>query len=127
MHKKQDIILRYVRDGESIRRISRETGISRYTVGKYVEEYSSRKEAIHGNSGESSAELIESSVEAPRYDSSNRQKCKLSAAIVTRVKECVLENTKKRRRGQHKQQMKKSDIHEVLQSEGHLGTRVYVR
>ncbi len=119
MQKKQDIILRYFRDGESIRRRSRETGISRYTVGKYVEEYSSRKESIHGHSGESSAELIESIVEAPRYDSSNRQKRKLTAAIVTRVKACLLENKKKRSRSQHKQQMKKCDIHELLQSEGH--------
>ncbi len=119
MHKKQDIILRYFRDGESIRRISRETGVSRHTVDKYVDEYASRKEAIHGHSGASSTELIESIVEAPRYDSSTRQKRKLTAAIVTRVKECLVENTKKRSRRQHKQQLKKRDIHELLQSEGH--------
>ncbi len=119
MHKKQDIILRYFRDGESIRKISRETGISRHTVGKYVDEYSSRKEAIHGHSGVSSPELIESIVEAPHYNSSTRQKRKLTAAIVTRVKECLVENTKKRSRRQHKQQLKKCDIHELLQSEGY--------
>jgi len=116
---KQEIILRYYRDGESIRRISRELGISRHTVGKYVEEYSSRKQAIHSDSGESAAELIESIVETPSYDSSNRKKRKLTAAIVTRVKACLSENTKKRSRGQHKQQMKKCDIHQVLTSEGY--------
>ncbi|MCP4404947.1 MAG: response regulator transcription factor [bacterium] len=46
MLEKQDIILRYVRDGESIREITRETGISRRTVSKYVSEYLSHKEAL---------------------------------------------------------------------------------
>ncbi len=119
MREKQEIILRYVRDGESIRQISRETGISRQTIGKYVDEYSSQKEALSRLSGESPSELIESIVELPRYNSSNRKKRKLSAAIITRVKACLLENTRKRSCGQHKQQMKKCDIHQRLRSEGY--------
>jgi hypothetical protein len=35
------------------------------------------------------------------------------------VKECLLDNKQKRSRGQSKQQMKKCDIHQVLQSEGY--------
>jgi hypothetical protein len=88
-------------------------------VGKYVDEYLEQKEAIQKNSDGASTELIESIVEAPHYKSSNRPKRKLTPAIVTRVKECLVENKKKRSRGQQKQQMKKCDIHQVLQSEGH--------
>ena len=46
LKKKQEIILRYFRDGASMRRISRETGISRDTVAKYIAEYSSQKEEL---------------------------------------------------------------------------------
>ena len=119
MRDKQEIILRYFRDGESIRRISRETGVSRHTVGKYVGEYASQKEALTKISGASAAELIESIVEAPSYDSSHRQKRKLTPEIVARVKSCLVENTQKRSRGQHKQQMKKIDIHQLLRGEGY--------
>ncbi len=119
MIDKQEIILRYFRNGESIRHISRVTGISRHTVGKYVAEYSSQKEALRSMSGGSPAELIESIVEAPSYDSSKRKKRKLTPEIVERVKQCLSENTQKRSRGQHKQQMKKIDIHQLLLSEGY--------
>ncbi len=119
MREKQEIILRHFRDGVSIRRISRETGISRETVTKYIAEYSSQKEALRSLSGESPAELIESIVEVPSYDSSNRKKRKMTQAIVERVKSCLFENTQKRSRGQYKQQMKKCDIHQLLRSEGY--------
>lgn len=119
MIDKQEIILRYFRDGESIRHISRQTGISRQTVGKYVAEYSSQKEAFRSISGASPAELIESIVEAPSYDSSNRKKRKLTPELVERVKSCLSKNKQKRSRGQHKQQMKKIDIHQLLCCEGY--------
>jgi transposase len=119
MREKQEIILRHFRDGASIRRISRETGISRDTVTKYIAEYSSQKEALRSLSGESPVELIESIVEPPSYDSSNRKKWKLTPEIIERVKSYLSENTQKRSRGQHKQQMKKSDIHQLLRSEGY--------
>lgn len=119
MREKQEIILRHFRDGTSIRRISRETGISRDTVTKYVAEYSSQKATLSSLSGASPVELIESIVETPSYDSSNRKKRKVTPAIVERVKSCLFENTQKRSRGQYKQQMKKCDIHQVLRSEGY--------
>lgn len=119
LKKKQEIILRYFRDGASMRRISRETGISRDTVAKYIAEYSSQKEELGHLSGDSPAELIESIVEEPGYDSSTRKKRKLTPAIIERVKRCLSENTQKRSQGQHKQQMKKIDIHQFLRSEGY--------
>lgn len=119
MNEKQHIILRYVRDGESIRKITRETGMSRRTVSKYVTEYLSHKEALGQEAGVSSSELIEQFVEAPRYNSSTRTKRKLTTELVERVKGCLVENAQKRRRGQHKQQLKKIDIHELLRAEGY--------
>lgn len=119
MREKQDIILRYVRDGESIRKITRETGMSRRTVSKYVSEYLSHKEALGQRSDSSSSELIEQLVRKPSYNSSTRTKRKLTTELVERVKRCLLENEQKRRRGQHKQQLKKIDIHELLCAEGY--------
>jgi hypothetical protein len=63
--------------------------------------------------------LIENIVEAPSYDSSNRTKRKLTPEIIERVKGCLSENKQKRSRAQHKQQMKKCDIHQLLRSEGY--------
>jgi transposase len=119
MIDKQDIILRHVRDGESIRRISRETGISRKTVSKYIAEYASQKQALETRTGRPVGELIESLVAVPSYDSSTRKKRKLTPEIVERVQECLRENMRKRSCGQHKQQMKKIDIYQLLLSEAY--------
>ncbi len=119
MIKKQEVILRYFRDGASIRTTSDGTGISRATVTKYISEYSSKKEALGSLAGEAACERIGSIVEAPSYDCSHRKKRKLTAQIVERVKSCLSENTKKRSRAQHKQQMKKIDIHQLLRDEGY--------
>jgi transposase len=119
MKEKQEIILRYVRDGESIRQIHRETGISRRTVSKYVSEYLSHKDALGQSADGSPSELIEQLVRKPRYNSSTRTKRKLTTELVDRVKGCLRENDRKRSRGQHKQQLKKIDIHELLCAEGY--------
>ncbi|MCP4403121.1 MAG: IS21 family transposase [bacterium] len=119
MLEKQDIILRYVRDGESIRHISRATGISRRTVRKYVTEYEAHKQALNDGSTSSSSELIEQFVESPSYNSSTRTKRTLTTELVERVRRCLAENEQKRSRGQHKQQLKKIDIHELLRAEGY--------
>jgi transposase len=49
MYTKQEIIIRYLREGKSQREISRVLQISRKTVKKYIEGYfSSQKEAGKG-------------------------------------------------------------------------------
>ncbi|MCP4400013.1 MAG: IS21 family transposase [bacterium] len=119
MHDKHEIILRHFRDGESKSEISRRLGISRGTVRKYIEEYSRSKETLLNEQVADREELIESLVESPRYNSSTRKKRTLTGEIVSRVKECLEENRKKRSRGQHTQQMKTIDMHELLQQPGH--------
>jgi Response regulator containing a CheY-like receiver domain and an HTH DNA-binding domain len=39
LNKKQDVILKYIREGKSQRQISKESGISRETIRKYIKNY----------------------------------------------------------------------------------------
>jgi DNA-binding NarL/FixJ family response regulator len=43
MYTKQEIIIRYLREGKSQRQISRELQINRKTVKKYVDSYNSKQ------------------------------------------------------------------------------------
>ncbi len=119
MIDKQEIIIRFFRNGESISRISRETQISRKTVRKYIKNYSEAKKRLSDSRQINEKELIEEIVKTPKYDSSNRPKRKVSDEIVSAVKSCLEKNKEKRSRGQHKQQMKKIDIFEYLTEIGY--------
>jgi transposase len=120
MIEKQEIVLRHFRDGHSRRQISRDLGISRDTVAKYIDEYAERKRALLESSPqEDPGVLFAPLVEAPRYDSSSRSPRKITDALTTRVRELLAENAKKRGRGQHKQQMKRCDMHALLREEGY--------
>ncbi len=92
--------------------------------GKMLRTTHGRKRRWRMRGGIASSEIIDRRVEAPRYESSSRPPRKLTNEIVDRVKACLDENRKKRSRGQHKQQMKKIDIHEVLVQAGYdIGSR----
>lgn len=115
--EKQKIILKCYHDGKSQREIQRETGISRKTIRKYIKEYEDKKTEIL-NTDLPDGELIQSIVEKPKYDSSNRKKIKLIPEIMERI-ECFLkENEERRATGRSKQQRKKIDIYEQLAKEG---------
>jgi transposase len=120
MIQKQEIILRHFRDGQSQRQISRDLGISRGTVTTYLQEYAEQKRQLAESSTQEDTDALLASVaDAPTYNSSTRLPRKLSDAIIARVRELLAENAKKRSRGQHKQQMKKCDLHAQLQAEGY--------
>ncbi len=124
MIEKHNILLLHYRDGKSLRQISRETGVSRPTVTKYIAEYTVHKDrltkALRGDiTDESAAELLQRLVEPPDYDSASRSGRKVTAALRSRVQELLTENGEKRSRGQQKQQLKVCDMHEVLQTEGY--------
>ncbi len=120
MIKKQEIVLRHFRDGHSCRQISRDLGISRDTVTKYIDEYAEGKRTLLESSGqEDTGVLLANLVEAPRYTSSSRSPRKITDAMTARVREFLAENAKKRSRGQRKQQMKKCDMHALLRDEGY--------
>lgn len=114
MNSKQEIIIRYTREGKSQRQIARELNISRPTVKKYIESYVGRKEP----NPESSQPLYEHLSIKPIYNCSNRSKRTLSAEVQQEINRLLEVNAKKRREGLHKQVLKKCDIHAALQSNG---------
>jgi len=120
MIDKQEIVLRHFRDGHSHRKISRDLGLARGTVAKYIHAYTAQKRLLaKASSPDDRGELLATLVEAPGYTNSPRSRRKITDAMTARVRELLAENATKRSRGQHKQQMKKCDIHALLLAEGY--------
>ncbi len=116
---KQKIILKHYHNGKSQRAIERETGICRKTIRKYNKEYeNNRAEILDEEEISSKEELIQNIVEKPSYDSSNRQKKKLTPEIVEKIEHYLAENRHKRETGKAKQRKKKIDIYDALVNEG---------
>ena len=118
LQDKQEIILKHYHDGKSQRVIHRETGICRKTIRKYIREYESKRIALFAHQDTLGGELIQSIVEKPTYDSSNRKKTKLTPEIMEQVMGYLKENETKRATGRSKQQKKKIDIHDALIKDG---------
>lgn len=119
MKVKQEIILSYYRNGDSIRKISRELGINRKTVTRYLNAYESQRKKLDSTSGDTQVELLTDLVNPPHYNSQNRGKRKLSPEIVSEVKQLLDQNKQKRQQGQRKQQLKKIDIYDILTEQGY--------
>jgi len=117
MKKKQEIIIRHYREGESERSIARILQISRTTVRRYIEQYKKARDHLMQSSGDDS--LTADVVSPPTYDSSKRCKRKLTQEIAFEIDDLLSANIQKRLQGQHKQQMKKIDILEHLQNKGY--------
>lgn len=119
MKEKQEIILKYLREGKSQRQICRETGIARETIRKYTKAYEKKLRELKLEKDDiKKIDLIEDLVEVPKYTSSPRTKKAVTKEVVERLKFFLKENEQKRLRGLSKQQMKKIDIHEALVEEG---------
>jgi transposase len=120
LRQKQEVLLMYLREGESQREIARRIGIDRKTVSKYIKDYESKRNELEklGTNVEA-GELIQSIVETPKYNVGVREKRVLTEAIEQRIKELLEENEEKKKRGLRKQLKKPIDIHEVLEMEGH--------
>ena len=118
MSMKQKIILLSFRDHFSERRISRELGINRETVRRYLTEYRKAREKL-SDSSEADEVLIEEIVKLPKYNSSNRGSKKFTNEISREVDRLLKINEEKRSRGLHKQVMKKIDILEHLRDQGY--------
>ncbi len=78
MAEKQEIILRYYREGKSARSISRELGLSRKTVSKYICQYESSLTQRQQNGQQVLDACL---ITPPRYQSENRTKRCLSQAL----------------------------------------------
>ncbi|MGB9856478.1 MAG: helix-turn-helix domain-containing protein [Caldisericum exile] len=98
---KQKIIIASFLEGKSKREIARETGIDRKTIRKYIKQYEEkRRELINIKEINNPQELIDSIVEAPKYNSLNRNKRKLTEEIIRRIKYYLEENEQKKKLGQ---------------------------
>jgi transposase-like protein len=84
MSIKQKIILRYYRDGDSQRKISRDLKINSETVNRYLKEYERARSKL-SSSDVSDETLIENLVQSPKYNSSNRVKVKFTDQISQEV------------------------------------------
>lgn len=117
MDTKQEIIRRYLREGDSERKIARDLQISRKTVKKYLLEHLKAQEKSKEEG--STESLQEYTSGEPVYNSTGRYRRKLTDAIKTLIQEQVLENDRKKREGLRKQIKRKIDILEYIHSKGH--------
>jgi len=115
MYTKQEIIIRYSREGKSQRQISRELQINRKTVKRYIDDYYSRqkREAV----GKENLHEYLSAV--PKYVCLQRPNRVLTTEAQEQIDHLLDDNTRKRSSGLHKQILKKCDILEVLHQKGH--------
>ena len=75
LNEKQDIILKFLREGLSQREISRRTGIARDTIRRYIRYYEDRLKKLGYELNEiDKVNFIEDIVEPPKYNSSPRIK-----------------------------------------------------
>lgn len=114
MYTKQEIIIRSHRDGVSQRQITRDLGISRKTVSKYIEQYN----LLLGSCNTPSKALSICLSEAPSYNSNTRGKIRLTQEVQTAIDLLLEQNQKKRMSGLSKQQLKKIDILASLYQQG---------
>lgn len=119
MSTKQSIIIRYFRQGQSQRKISRDLGINRKTVRRYIEEYEASRKKLDGKSAGDLEELQESIMRPPKYDASKRKKRKLTKEISDKIDQYLAQNIIKRSSGRGKQVMKKIDVWEALKASGY--------
>lgn len=130
LNQKQEIILKYYREGKTQRTIAKETGIDRKTVSKYIDKYEEARGELlqaEGTSRITQIDLIADLVEAPKYQVANREKRKLTEEMIDKIKYYLEENECKKRNGQAKQQKKIVDIYESLLEEDYQISYTTVR
>lgn len=114
MYTKQEIILLSHRDGFSQRQITRDLGISRKTVSKYISQYN-----LLLSSGKTASDALSVCLsKAPSYNSNTRGKIRLTQGVQTTIDLLLEQNQNKRMSGLSKQQLKKIDILALLYEQG---------
>lgn len=115
MYTKQEIIIKSYRLGKSQRKISRELGVSRKTVKKYIDEYEAHLTTRENQEKAHSDYLIEQ----PVYKQRVTKKIKLTTSIQEKLDEFISTNQIKKQTGLGKQILKKVDMWEALVNLGH--------
>ena len=120
LNQKQDVILKHIREGKSQRQISKETGLCRETIRKYIREYEEKLIEVSDRLDEiDKTNIIDEITAKPKYKSSPRRKVALTEEVIERLKQFLKENEQKRLSGLSKQQKKKIDMYEALIKDGH--------
>ena len=105
LEQKAEILLKYFRENKSQRAISKELGISRTTVQKYIKEFQSKNERLQElakDEERNKAEillLIEEMASKPKYDTSNRKKVKLTDEVMEEIDKLILLNERNKELG----------------------------
>lgn len=118
MQDKQEVLLRFFRDGDSKSKISRDLRVDRKTVRKYILEYLLEVEKEKASGTHIEGSLAKYISEAPKYNRITPFKPALTEEVAQQIDSYLDENKRKRREGMHKQQMLKRDIHEALVDQG---------
>ena len=108
--------------GMSIRNISKLLGVSRNTVSKYIDKYKhDLSSLIDGGQTVNQRTVIESIVEEPKYDISNRKAFKYNEEIDTLLDQILADEERKNERlgSHHKQKLSKAQIHQLIVDAGH--------
>ena len=108
--------------GMSIRKISKLLGVSRNTVSKYIEKYEHDiSSLIDGGQTVNQRTVIESIVEEPKYDISNRKAFKYNEDIDVLLDQILADEERKNERlgSHHKQKLSKAQIHQLIVDAGH--------
>lgn len=119
--EKAAIIKKYF-SGEKITEISRELGINRGTVSKYIKEYEGIQKEIETqetNSEELDIKLIEKLSEKPKAKIGKRPKRKLTEEIQKRLGDYIEINEERKLKKQIKQLMNVEEMHRQLKEEGY--------
>ena len=116
MDTKQEIIRRYFREFDTIRKIARDLRINRMTVKKHLADYLESEQAT--SKGIDRQALQDYLSSPPRYDSRNRGRRKLTSEIEAMINTQLEENRRKRQEGLRKQIKRKIDIWEYVVSQG---------
>lgn len=120
LNEKANVLIKHFVKGQSIRKIARESEFSRNTVKNYIRNHEEKLQNLDkAKSRDEILTLIESLVETPKYNSSNRKKYKMNEDIRDDIDYCIKENKKRRATGMRKLQRKKIDIHEYLLGKDH--------
>jgi hypothetical protein len=102
LNEKQEIILKFYREGKSQRAIAKETGIDRKTIGKYLKSYHQAQQNLLQATDVTHIEqidLITDLVTPPKYQVANREKRKLTDEMIAQIKYYLEENETKKQNG----------------------------
>jgi predicted transcriptional regulator len=83
LNKKQDVILKFIREGKSQTQISKQTGICRETIRKYIKDYEARLVNLTENLDEvEKINIIDDITSKPKYSSLSQSKRALTDDVI---------------------------------------------